>query len=437
MKKTIEIKKLGINGEGIGYLNRKIVFVSGALPGEEVVVEIVKQNRGYSEGKLVKILKASKNRVEPMCPLYENCQGCNMMHMTYESQLQEKKEAVKETLKKYTEYDLKSVDFSDVIASKQSTGYVCEVNLPIVSFNDKITFGIYQRESKYLTLMTGCLMHHPLVNHCLKELKNILTKNKCRIYNDRFKTGLRFLKLKLIEDKIQLVFVTGRDGLSDNLVKQISEIPNVAGIFMAVNTSKYQNFDESKYSKLYGLSRLELHHDNKRYLLGVKTELNKSVDLIFKENEIVKEMICDSKKIIATNVKAALLELNLDQEEIIALDNKTYQVEDAKLNAKYLKRDNVKFVAGKIEDKIVTYAKKKCYDTLIIHDSGKKLSEKIINTIKIARFDTVIYISDSYSALAKDIALLQNSYSLKQVVPIDTSCHNTYLTTIVKLVRKK
>ena len=74
---------------------------------------------------------------------------------------------------------------------------------------------------------------------------------------------------------------------------------------------------------------------------------------------------------------------------------------------------------------------------MIIHDSGKKLSEKIINTIKIARFDTVIYISDSYSALAKDIALLQNSYSLKQVVPIDTSCHNTYLTTIVKLVRKK
>ena len=64
MNKNIEIKKVGINGEGIGYLDRKIVFVPGALPGEEVVVDIVKRNRGYSEGKLVKILKPAKNRVK-------------------------------------------------------------------------------------------------------------------------------------------------------------------------------------------------------------------------------------------------------------------------------------------------------------------------------------------------------------------------------------
>ena len=75
MKKNIEIKKLGINGEGIGYIDRKIVFVPGALPQEEVVVEITKQTRSYYEGKLVSIIKSSKDRVNPSCKVYENCQG--------------------------------------------------------------------------------------------------------------------------------------------------------------------------------------------------------------------------------------------------------------------------------------------------------------------------------------------------------------------------
>ena len=75
MKKNVEIKKLGINGEGIGYIDRKIVFVPGALPQEEVIVEIIKQTRTYSEGELLQVVKPSKDRVTPKCRSYDNCQG--------------------------------------------------------------------------------------------------------------------------------------------------------------------------------------------------------------------------------------------------------------------------------------------------------------------------------------------------------------------------
>ena len=105
MKKNIEIKKLGINGEGIGYIDRKIVFVPGALPQEEVVVEITKQTRSYYEGKLVSIIKSSKDRVNPSCKVYENCQGCTLLHLNYFKQLTAKKEAVREAIRKYTNYN--------------------------------------------------------------------------------------------------------------------------------------------------------------------------------------------------------------------------------------------------------------------------------------------------------------------------------------------
>ena len=70
-----------------------------------------------------------------------------MMHMTYLSQLKEKKEAVRESIRKYSEYDLSKTVFKDVIKADKQTGYITSVNLPVVRFKDKITFGIYQRES--------------------------------------------------------------------------------------------------------------------------------------------------------------------------------------------------------------------------------------------------------------------------------------------------
>ena len=51
MKKEVEIKKIGINGEGIGYLDKKITFVKGALPDETVMVDITKSTRTFHEGK--------------------------------------------------------------------------------------------------------------------------------------------------------------------------------------------------------------------------------------------------------------------------------------------------------------------------------------------------------------------------------------------------
>ena len=86
MKKNLEIKKLGINGEGIGYIDRKIVFVPGALPQEEVVVDLIRQTRSYYEGKLVKVIKPSKNRVVPRCKAYNDCQGCTLLHLNYYKQ---------------------------------------------------------------------------------------------------------------------------------------------------------------------------------------------------------------------------------------------------------------------------------------------------------------------------------------------------------------
>ena len=88
----LKIKRLGINGEGIGYFKRLIIFVPYALPKEEVLVKITKATPRYAEGELIKVKKTSKDRVVAPCPVYYECGGCQLQHLAYQAQLDFKKD---------------------------------------------------------------------------------------------------------------------------------------------------------------------------------------------------------------------------------------------------------------------------------------------------------------------------------------------------------
>ena len=74
----LTIKKIGINGEGIGYFKRKIVFVEGALPGEVVTVEATEVQEKIIIGRICKIRKRSVIRQKPLCTHYKKCGGCQL-----------------------------------------------------------------------------------------------------------------------------------------------------------------------------------------------------------------------------------------------------------------------------------------------------------------------------------------------------------------------
>lgn len=80
---NLKIKRLGINGEGIAYYKRLIIFVTGALPGETVVARITKATPRFAEAHLVKVTKKSPDRITPPCPVYEECGGCQLQHLAY------------------------------------------------------------------------------------------------------------------------------------------------------------------------------------------------------------------------------------------------------------------------------------------------------------------------------------------------------------------
>ena len=432
-KEQVEIKKLGINGEGIGYINKKICFVQNALPGEMVEVEIIEDNRKFLKGKVLKTMNVSSDRVESFCKEDHFCQGCSLTALSYKQHLPHKKGILKDALKKYTDFDVESLPIKAVIPAITQTGYKKVVSLPVTYFKGKVAVGIYQRESKYLTFMNNCSMQDPLINQCLVKIENILNEYKVRDYNDKVKKGLRFMKVRNIAGQIQVLFVTGQDGISEEVTKAIGQIEEVKSIYVTINTSRHQDFEQQGYKKIYGQSTLPFQCFEQQYLYSIKSEFPINPEMEMKKLDIMKSFIPENTSVLSLNCGIGLLELSLSQ-HVVAIDDKNYHIKDAKDNAKFLHKDNVEFICKNIDEATVQQCKKKRFDIAVIR--CEELSRAIKQSLVLSKVKDVIYVSDHPSSLAKDLDELSSYYQIESIIPLDTYPYTSKLDTIVKLKRK-
>ena len=83
----VEILRFDDFGRGICYVDDKVTFVPFSIPGDVLEIEITKEKKNYNEGKIVKIIKPSKNRVVPPCPYFGGCGGCSYQMLRYDENL--------------------------------------------------------------------------------------------------------------------------------------------------------------------------------------------------------------------------------------------------------------------------------------------------------------------------------------------------------------
>ncbi|MEF1174132.1 TRAM domain-containing protein, partial [Vibrio sinaloensis] len=77
---SVLVEKLDHHGAGIAYQNKKPIFIEGALPQEQVLVQITESKSKFARANLIKIQTESAERIAPFCPHYQVCGGCNMQH---------------------------------------------------------------------------------------------------------------------------------------------------------------------------------------------------------------------------------------------------------------------------------------------------------------------------------------------------------------------
>jgi len=167
------VESISHEGRGIARIDGKTVFIDGALPNEEVMFVYTSRRAKLDEGTAVEIVKASPERVEPVCPHFLLCGGCSIQHMSPVAQRTHKESVLVDQFKHLGELDIPEIIPPLAI---NDTGYRRKARLGVrfVIKKDKLLVGFREKSSGYLTDMNVCKVLHESVGTRLEELQALI-----------------------------------------------------------------------------------------------------------------------------------------------------------------------------------------------------------------------------------------------------------------------
>lgn len=426
---------MGINGEGIGYDHGVPVFIPGALMHETVDVKITQEKEKYKTAKLIRVIRKSKDRVEPECRYCDSCRACTLMHLKYERQLNYKKQTLKQALKKYADIDMPV----SIIKNDNIYHYRNKFKLPFGMEKGKIVTGMYESERGRFVPIEDCIIHEEVLEKVRKQILEIMNKYKLKAYNERTREGYRSLIMRTFNNKIALVFVVGDNTDLEPMLSDLTRIEEVSSIYYSVNTNKkYINALENDLVHVFGKNCLNARINGLKLVFTPKSffQLNtrqaevlydEAVSLIDENDEEVLEAYC--------GVGVMSLMATRKAKHVTGVEIVPDAIDNAKKNARYNKIDNVDFVVGDSGSVMEEISKEKQLDCLIVDPPRTGLDEKMINSILNSNAKKLIYISCNPSTLAKNLNVLKEYYNIESIRAIDVFSNTEHVETIVYLVR--
>ncbi len=443
----LSIKRLGINGEGIGYYKRLAVFVPGVLPGEEVVVRITETFEQYAKGIALRLKgDPSPFRVEPKCKKYDTCGGCQLMHMTYEAQLTAKRNLVIEAFNRYFDGSLNEKVFKQTIGATNPWFYRNKVKHPVRYDGEKLVTGLYEAGSNRLVYINKCYVEDELISKTMHSICEYLTKYEVIAYNPKIKDGILrdiVIRISHLTKEMQVTLILYRyDERTIKIAKGLLAIAYVESVYYSINNDldAVENFGaetvhlvgkeaitnklgEFKF-EILPTAFFQLNHEQTEKLYD---EAIKIAHLKGYENLV--DAYCGVGTIglyAAPHVK-----------EVRGIDINKEAITNAKKNAEINNIKNASFYSGNILPHMHNFSKKGFNADVIIVDPPRTgLDINFIRYLQNNPVSKLVYISCNPATLAKNCNHLNSKYHILTIQPLDMFPQTAAVETICLLEKR-
>ncbi|MEK5109409.1 23S rRNA (uracil(1939)-C(5))-methyltransferase RlmD [Cytobacillus sp. FSL K6-0129] len=440
----LTIKRLGINGEGVGYFKKKVVFVPGALPDEEVVVEVTNVQPKFSEAKIKKVRKPSPYRVEAPCPLFGECGGCQLQHLRYDRQLIEKRDMVIQSLERHTKIDPNTIQIKQTIGMEDPWRYRNKSQFQVGMKQGEVIAGLYSMNSHQLIDIDECIVQKPETISVTNTMKRILQDLNISAYNERTRKGdIRTIvtRVGVKTGEVQVVLITRQKELpkSSLIVEEATKrIPNLRSIIQNVNGQKTSLIFGDETIPLAGETFIYEMLGDIQFELSARTFFQLNPEQTVKlYNEVKKAANLTGKETIVDaycGVGTIGLWLADQAKEIRGMDIIKESITDAKRNAAKHGVKHAKYVTGKAEEWLPKWVKEGFRPDVIVVDPPRTgLDQALLKTIQQVKPKKLVYVSCNPSTLAKDIDFLHRQYKVKSIQPVDMFPQTAHVECVVLL----
>lgn len=451
----IEFTTLGSAGEGVGVLpNGMKVFVEGPLPGELVRVQLKKVKKTYSLGRVVKILRPSPDRIEPACPVYRQCGGCQIMHLNYPSQLKEKTQRVRDAFKRIGKFD--ELDVPQCVPSPKEFNYRNKIQLPVAGTAEDIQLGLYARGTHDVIRVENCLTQTKVGNDILVGIQNTLSHSKMEPYNEKSGKGvLRHVIIRSIEDAGKAIVVLVTTGQKSRDVKLLAKSIQMTHEKIS---AVYENLNLRRDNVILGEDYRLLAGEEKNpsestalngEIAGLKFQISPAS--FFQINTAQAENIyplalewCEldsagnpSEKIVLDaycGVGVMTLLAAKRCKQAVGIECVADAIENAEANSKLNAIKNADFVLGRVENCLDDVP---VPDVAILNPPRAGCQKDVLDALIHKNIQTVVYISCNPATQARDAKILADSgYELDMIQPFDMFPQTMHVENVIRMTKK-
>ena len=445
-----DIISQGYEGEGIAKIDNKYpIFIEGALKGEKVKVRIVKVNKNFAYGKLMEVLEASEERVNPPCAIYKRCGGCKLQHASYKAQLDFKWDRVKDCVSKIGKLDPSIVKYP--LGMENPWRYRNKVQLPIGLINGEVKIGFFAPRSHDIIDMESCLIQDEIGDKVVKLTREWIEKFNIRPYNvdgEYDEKGIvRHIMIRrgFTTNEVMVVLVTNGENLhhkEEFVDLMVKNIPGIKSVIQNINSKKTNVILGLESKTLWGEDTISDYIGDFRFNISPLSffQVNPTQTEVLYGKALEYANLTGNEEVFDAYCGTGTITLFLSQKakKVYGVEIIPQAIDNAWINAKENKVENVEFFVGESEVVIPDLINKGVKADVVVVDPPRKgCDKKLLDAITNIDAKKIVYVSCDPSTLGRDLKVLEeNGYKTLEVQPVDMFPNTAHIENVALLIKK-
>ena len=413
--KDIKIIDILQDGRGVARQEGKTVFVENAVYGETLDAQILAEKKNFLEARKLQTKLKSDYQRKPPCPYFYECGGCSIMDINYDTQIELKKNLIKNAIKKSTGINLEEIE---VIESPEFR-YRNKIRLQVDKDGGLNYLETY---SKKMVKIDDCLIANEKISENLANIEKI-TKD----INQKFIGIIEEISVRSSENNILL----NLQGKFDNHT-------------IAYINEKYSN---SIYSinLLIGRDLVTINGEGYlNYKIGQK-EFKISANDFYQVNDyqienlynIARKFLGKNQKLLDLYCGSATSSMSINDDNIVGVEINKNAIKDAKENAKRNGLRDYKFIAKNAKFIDSSFIIKEKIDAVTVDPPRAGIDKDVVKPIANAGIDKIVYISCNPQTLARDIKrFMDREYKLEKIKAVDMFPQTMHVEAIALMTRE-
>lgn len=390
MEYIVDILRENDEGLGIAKIDNMTVFVRNAIIGEKVKVQIIKTQKNFLLAEAVEIIEKSDSRVIPICPYYNICGGCDIMHMNYDKQANFKINRVKHIFKKIYGKD---ITIQKLVQDKQFNYR----NKVVLRVKNNI-LGFYKNKTNELFDCKSCIISSDNINEVIKIIREFINKNINHNINEIMIRQSDTNKVMICIDNIN-------NNLKQKFLHELSKYDFISSIY--INNSLE-----------YGLDKIIVNCCRLKFEVSPKSFFQVNYQMAEKLYNYVLDNIEEPRTALDLYCGTGTITSIISKKcsKVIGIEIIKEAVENANKSKELNNIKNIEFICGKVEDLIDNI---KELELLVMDPPRSGSDRKTLKFICNILPKKIIYISCNPVTLVRDLKQLDSYYNIKNIKLFD------------------